>query len=360
MATGSSEILLSQRRILRLAVGTTLALACGEVIGWNASYLAAVLAATILALPLPAPALRGGLSFVLMLAIALGTGLLLLIPIHKWQIVGVVLIGLGLFGIFNYAARGGSPIIAAFMSIGLAVVPALGSESVPAAVMITGALIKSGAACMLFVWLAYAIFPEPPETREQVAAMRAAKAAAPPPDPRNAAHAGLRALFVTFPVLLFFLVVPDTSKYMVVLIKSMTLGQQSNVGGSAQAAKSMLFSTLVGGLAALLVWAVLQIWPSLLVYVLGVFAVALVLGRRVFAGAGLAQDGSMWSYALVTVLVILGPAVGSTPNADFKFGLRIFLMLVVTVYGILAMLLFDLFTGTRDRKIEPAAADGAA
>jgi hypothetical protein len=35
-------------------------------------------------------------------------------------------------------------------------------------------------------------------------------------------------------------------------------------------------------------------------------------------------------------------------------------MLVVTVYGILAMLLFDLFTGTRDRKIEPAAADGAA
>jgi hypothetical protein len=68
----------------------------------------------------------------------------------------------------------------------------------------------------------------------------------------------------------------------------------------------------------------------------------------------------MWSYALVTVLVILGPAVGSTPNADFKFGLRIFLMLVVTVYGILAMLLFDLFTGTRDRKIEPAAADGAA
>ena len=161
-------------------------------------------------------------------------------------------------------------------------------------------------------------------------------------------------------MLLFFLVVPDTSKYMVILIKSMTLGQQSNVGGSAQAAKSMLLSTLVGGLAAWLVWAVLQIWPSLLAYVLGVFVVALVLSRRVFAGRGLAQNGSMWSYALVTVLVILGPAVASTPNADFNFGLRIFLMLVVTVYGILAMFLFDLFTERRDRKIEPAAADVAA
>ncbi len=360
MATDGSGLLLSQRRILRLAIGTTTALACGELIGWNASYLAAVLAATILALPLPAPGLRNGLSFVLVLAIALGTGLLLLIPIHKWEIVGVTLIGLGLFGIFSYGARGGSPIVTAFMSIGLAVVPALGSESVPAAVMITAALVKSGVACMLFVWLAYAIFPEPPETAAQVAAMRAAKAKAPPPDLREAAHAGLRALFVTFPVLLFFLIVPDTSKYMVVLIKSMTLGQQSNVGDSAQAAKSMLLSTLIGGLAALLIWAVLHIWPSLPVYVLGMLAAALLLGRRVFAGRGLAPDGSMWSYALVTVLVILGPAVASTPNADFKFVLRIFLMLIVTVYGILAMLLFDIFAGRQVRNIEPGAADGAA
>jgi hypothetical protein len=179
--------------------------------------------------------------------------------------------------------------------------------------------------------------------------MRAAKAAAPKPDPRAAVFAALRALFVTFPVLLYFLMAPDTSKYMVVLIKSMTLGQQANVGGSAQAARSMLLSTLIGGLAALLIWVTLRIWPSLIVYVLGTLIASLLLGRRVFAGKGLAADGPMWSYALVTLLVILGPAVAPTSTANFQFSLRIFLMLVVTVYGIGAMFLFDLFSGQRKR-----------
>lgn len=348
--TPDPEAALAQRRALRLAFGTTLALLFGELFGWTAAYLSAVLAATILALPLPAPTLKGGLSFVLMLAVALGTGLLLLVPLHSWQAAGVMLIGLGLFGIFHYAARGGSPIVAGFMSIGLAVVPALGSESVGAAVAISGALVKSGAACMLFVWLGYAMFPEPPETKAQVAAMREAKAAAPKPEPRDAMLAGWRALFVTFPVLLYFLAVPDTSKYMVVLIKSMTLGQQANVGGSAQAAKSMLLSTLIGGLGALIIWNALLIWPSLLVYVLATLIAGFVLGRRVFAGKGLAKDGPMWSYALVTLLVILGPAVGSSPSADFKFSLRIALMVIVTVYGVCAVFLFDLFTGRLDRR----------
>lgn len=358
-STPDTTATLAQRRALRLAAGTTLALLFGEWAGWSAAYLSAVLAATILALPFPAPTLRAGLSFVLMLAVALGTGLLLLVPIHKWPFAGVILIGLGLFSIFHYAARGGSPIISGFMGIGLAVVPALGSESVAAAVMITASLIKSGAACMLFVWIAYAIFPEPPETAAQIAAMRAAKAAAPKPDPRQAILAALRALFVTFPVLLYFLMVPDTSKLMVILIKSMTLGQQANVGGSAQAARSMLLSTLIGGLAALLIWGTLRIWPSLVIYVLGILIASLVLGRRVFAGKGLASDGPMWSYALVTLLVILGPAVAPSPSANFQFSLRIFLMLVVTVYGIGAMFLFDLFTGQRKRNTvsNPGAAD---
>ncbi|MDH3915177.1 MAG: DUF2955 domain-containing protein [Chromatiales bacterium] len=348
-STSDTGATLYQRRALRLATGTTLALLFGELAGWNAAFLSAVLAATILALPFPAPTLKAGFSFVLMLAVSLGIGLLLLVPIHEWPFAGVILIGLGLFGIFHYAARGGNPIIAGFMGLGLAVVPALGSESVTAAVLITASLVKSGASCMLFVWIAYAIFPEPHETKAQLAAMRAAKAAAPKPDPRAAVFAALRALFVTFPVLLYFLMAPETSKYMVVLIKSMTLGQQANVGGSAQAARSMLLSTLIGGLAALLIWVTLRIWPSLIVYVLGILIASLFLGRRVFAGKGLAADGPMWSYALVTLLVILGPAVAPTSTANFQFSLRIFLMLVVTVYGIGAMFLFDLFSGQRKR-----------
>lgn len=357
----------AQRRALRLAVGTTLALLYAEWVNWNSAYLTAVLAATILALPLPAPSLRSAASFVVSLGIALVTGLCLLWPIHYMPVAGVTLIALGLFGIFYYGARGGNPIIVAFMTIGLAVVPALGSESIDGAVTITQSLVKSTVCALLFVWIAHAIFPEPPETRSQVAAMLAAKARAPKPARAEASHAALRAIFVTFPVLLFFLGVPDTSKYLVVLIKSATLGQQASVGSTAKTAKSMFLSTLIGGLGSMVIWSVLRIWPSLLIYLLLVLLVGLVFGRRVFGGRGLAADGSMWSYAFVTLLVILGPAVVATPDsgdpADFRFSLRIFLFLIVTVYGIAAVFLFDVFTGRFDReagKTGPAPADEAS
>lgn len=357
-ASRDRELTLEQRRILRLATGTALALLYAEWVDWGSAYLTAVLAATILGLPLIAPRLRTGISFVLMLAVSLATGLLLIIPIETMPIAGVLLAGLGLFHIFFYGARGGSPIITSFMTIGLSVVPALGSESIDAALAITGSLIKSAAAAVAFVWVAHALFPETAEARKRFANMLAAKARAPKPDRGQALMAGLRATFVTLPVLLYFLLVPDTSKYMVVLIKATQLGQQANVGSSAKAARSMVLSTVIGGLGAMAIWSVLRVWPSLLVYILAVLIAGLVFGRRLFAGEGMAKNGSVWSYALVTVLIILGPAVSASPGsgdpADVRFSIRILLFLVVTVYSVVAVFLFDLFTGRVGRGTEVA------
>jgi uncharacterized membrane protein YgaE (UPF0421/DUF939 family) len=354
----------AHRRALKLAIGTALALLYSQWVNWGQAYITAVLTATILALPLPAPSLRTAGAITVALMIALLTGLCLLLPIHYMAAAGVILIGLGLFGIFYYGARGGSAIIVSFMTIGLAVVPALGSESIDGAVMISQSLVKAIVAGIGFVWIAHAIFPESPETKAQFAAMQAARARLPKPDRTPALEAALRGVFVTFPVLLFFLLVPETSKYLAVLIKSATLGQQANVGSTAKTAKSMMLSTLIGGLGSMILWAILRIWPSLIVYVLGILLAGLVLGRRVFAGKGLAPDGQMWSYAYVTLLVILGPAVVATPDsgdpADVRFSVRIAMFLVVTFYGILAVFLFDIFTGRLDRNARIADASSSA
>jgi len=142
----------AHRRALKLAIGTALALLYSQWVNWGQAYITAVLTATILALPLPAPSLRTAGAITVALMIALLTGLCLLLPIHYMATAGVILIGLGLFGIFYYGARGGSAIIVSFMTIGLAVVPALGSESIDGAVMISQSLVKAIVAGIGFVW----------------------------------------------------------------------------------------------------------------------------------------------------------------------------------------------------------------
>ena len=63
-------------------------------------------------------------------------------------------------------------------------------------------------------------------------------------------------------------------------------------------------------------------------------------------GAGLHPRGEMWAYALITMLVILGPSVqdgqmGQDASSAFYF--RLFLFGVIAVYGSIAVAVFDAF-----------------
>ena len=119
--------------------------------------------------------------------------------------------------------------------------------------------------------------------------------------------------------------------------------------------RSLLASTLIGGVAAIIAWQVLSIWPSLIMYVLLVGLAGLLIGPRVFAGTGLHPAASTWSYAYLTMLVVLAPAVldsqaGSAAGAAFWS--RLWMFVWATIYGTGAVFIFDaLWT----RKIRTAA-----
>jgi len=72
------------RRILRLALGTTLSMAFSQIINWPLPFVAAVFTMFMLAVPLPAPTLKSGLKFVLALVIPAYAGMLL-VPFLAWQ-----------------------------------------------------------------------------------------------------------------------------------------------------------------------------------------------------------------------------------------------------------------------------------
>ena len=136
----------------------------------------------------------------------------------------------------------------------------------------------------------------------------------------------------------------DTAGYAIVLIKIATMGQQSSFEDAQAAGRDLIASTLIGGAAAILVWNILQIWPTLVIYSLLFLLCGLVIGPKVFSGDGLAKNGSMWSYGLLTMMVIVTPAaadIASGDGASARFADRITMFFLATLYAISAIYLFE-------------------
>ncbi|MGB5209545.1 MAG: DUF2955 domain-containing protein [Gammaproteobacteria bacterium] len=328
---------LAQQRIIRFAVGTAIALWFSQAFGWPFSFLAAVFAATFLGLPLPAPGLKGGIMFMLILAAAMGLGLAMLLPLNEQPLAGVTLLTLLFFGLFYYGLRGGSPLVAALATAGLAAIPVVGAISIPAAVAVAKSLMVAGGVAMLAMWLAHAIFPDPPRPAGPMPAARPAVL----PDSRAAARLAVRSTLVVMPVILWLLASGNLA-YIAVALKVASLGQQASTGGTRQAGRDLLVSTAIGGVAAVAIWMILTIWPSLLIYTLLTLLCGLILGRRIFAGPAFAPGGQVYSYAVVTMLIILGPAVmDSGDAAGGRLTERILMFAGATVYAVFAVAIFD-------------------
>ena len=124
------------------------------------------------------------------------------------------------------------------------------------------------------------------------------------------------------------------------------MGQEAANQKAGDAAKSLIMSTLIGGVAAVIGWNVLSIWPSLSLYTLLIALAGLVFGPRIFSGRGLQADGATWSYGFLTMIVVLAPAVldgdfGS--SADARFYDRLLMFVWATLYGVGAIYIFEAF-----------------
>lgn len=331
------------RRILRLALGTALCLLVSQVVNWPLAFVAPVLTLTILGLPLPAPGLRKGIVLVvaLLAPVTLGLALVPVLAHARWA--GVLLVALALYYSFYYTARGGSAALGTFMTMGLTLVVTIGSVNGDLLVVLIQALGINAVFGVLFVWVAHALLPDLPEVRLPAGPPRPAP---PPPDRSDSRRKALRSLFIVLPLTLAFLFMSGSPAYTVVMIKVASMGQQASAGSSREMARSMFASTFWGGLAAMIAWNLMGLWPALVFYVLLVALAGLLFGRRMFRGQAVYPDFSKWSYAYLTLIVLLAPAVLDSPfsnSAGNAFWTRLLLFGAIAVYGTLAVTVFDAF-----------------
>ncbi len=340
-------------RILRLALGTAVSLWFSQAVGWSMSFIAPVITMFILALPFPAPKLKAGIGLAAVLTISLFAGLLLLPPLINQPMVGILLLIIALYWSFYFTAKGGSAALGTFATVGIAVSTAIGTVDLDAVLTIVYSVSFGAAIGVLFVWVAHAFLPDSMAVVAELAT--AAKPPAPPPPDLSAARwSAFRSLMIVLPVALFFLFSSASTAYMPVMIKVASMGQQATNDGARKVGRSLVMSTIIGGAGAIIGWQVLSITPTLTIYTLIVAIAGLLMGPRIFQGRSMHPDAATWSYAFLTMIVILAPAVMDSAGGDaagMKFWQRLMMFGGATIYAVGTVYIFDAFTASRRKAI---------
>jgi len=299
---------IASRRILRMALGTSLALWFSQLAGGSMSFITAVFAFVFLSLPFPRPSLK----------FARWAGILMFVP--------------ALFYSFYYSAKGGSAALGTLTTVGLTLAAAIGSVNAEALMGIAGAVTLNAAKAMVFVWLAHALMPDPPPD-PVTAGKRPPKPSL--PDLHTARLKAMRSMLIVLPLAMFLLFSSSSMSYAIVMIKVATMGQQANLDSSRTMGRSLIQSTIIGGVGAIIAWQVLSIYPSLLIYTLLIALFLLLAGPKIFQGAGMGPKASTWSYGILTMIIVIAPAVmdgAGSDGASSAFYTRLFLFMVIAVF----------------------------
>jgi hypothetical protein len=112
---------------------------------------------------------------------------------------------------------------------------------------------------------------------------------------------------VVMPV--FVLALTNPAFYLAAIMKTVMLGQQAGSTSARSAGRELVGSTLMGALMAAVVWVGLSLRPNLWMLMLWMVAAALWAGAKLFGVKPTSFPPSFWSNALVTMLILLGPAI---------------------------------------------------
>ncbi|HSN52603.1 MAG TPA: DUF2955 domain-containing protein [Woeseiaceae bacterium] len=341
-------------RILRLALGTALSMWVSQAVAWDLSFIAPVMTLFILALPLPALSLKTGIKFLAAMTLSMYASLLLLPWLLDYPLVGLLLLLLALYWSFYFTAKGGSPVLGTFVTVGIALSTAVGSVNVDATLMLVRGLIMNATIGVVFVWIAHALLPD---SKAGGFPAPAGAQAAGAPDPEEARWSALRSTVIVFPVAFWFMLSGASTSYIPVMIKVASMGQQATNEGARFAGRSLILSTIIGGIGAIIGWNVLSVAPELSLYALLIALAGLVFGPKIFRGKGLHPDAATWSYAYLTMIVILAPAVmdsASGSSANVAFWSRLLMFALATLYGVAAVFVVDAFRlSAKDSGSEP-------
>lgn len=316
------------RAALRLAFGVTGCFAVVEALGWDATFLAPLLAANMLVKTPRPPSLAEGFVVVVLIAVSTGAVLLLSTLVISNPEVLILALVLLLYLSF-YAHRRGAPELATMLpQISAVSLPIVAVLSPDGAGSFAETLVAAGFVALLATWAAHAAFPAP------VAVPVAAKANPGIPSDRPVAAAARHALLDTLVLmpLLTSYILNATEAAVVVLIVVLTLLRQSDRQQGKGAVLGLILGNLIAGVAAGLAYNLILLGNTLPFFVTVCLAATLMFaGRIVTAG----DRAPVYVVALGTFVLLLGLGLSPLPGSSGEaFVSRLLNVIMASAYAI--------------------------
>ena len=316
----------SDKAVLRLAIGLGLAVLIAYGLGLPAPFVVCIMTVLMLCKPGPPIPFAKGVVLALVVGALLTAGVLMVPILQHYALTGVVLTGALLHAVFFAGARNANP-LTIILVIAFTVIPVAGVANQALVSVLSVAFAVGLGTGILVSGISHAFFPDPPGATGMAAAPG-------PASPETASWDALRATLVVIPV--FVLALTNPAFYLPAIIKTVTLGQQAGSTSARSAGQELVGSTLMGAFMAALAWAGLSMRPNLWMLMLWMVAVALWAGARLYRVKATSFPPSFWSNALVTMLILLGPAIEDSAQGKDVYtasAIRVLLFVGVALYA---------------------------
>ena len=331
--------------IIRYAFGSTIIVALAMGFNWPIGYLVPVLSLSFLASGKPAPDMKSGLMFVLIITFSAFFGLLLAKLFLPFPGIHILMLCLILFYIFYTNHPLFHPLLKTFILVSVLLIPNMALYSKDMAFVLAVSLSTYAGLTILLIWFIFLLFPAhiAPESNT------VASTNLPGPTKLQRFNSAITSTLVILPVLLLFYFYNLTSSMLVLIFISM-LSMQPGFAKDFKGGKALVIGNLLGGLAAILAYEVFTIVPEFFYFILVVLLVGLVFGKQVFSGKPMA---ALWGMGYSTfLLVICSTTAMGTTEADAKVWTRVLQIMIAVIYIVTAFGLIERFK--KEKKSEEA------
>ena len=332
----------ADKAVLRLTIGVGLATLIAYGLSLPVPFLVCVLTVLMLwqAGP-PIPFLKGVVMAVVV-AVLLVAGVLMVPLLKYYAVTGLMLTAVILYAVFLRGARNVSP-LTSILAIAVTIIPAVGVAEQALVTLFSVAFAAGISVGVLVGGVSHVFFPDPPDSPKIAAAPATVS-------PEEARWQGLQATVVVMPA--FVLALTNPAFYVAIMMKTVMLGQQAGSTHARSAGYELVGSTLMGAWMALLVWGGLSLQPNLWMLVLWIVAATLWAGAKIFGVLRSSFTPSFWRNALVTMLILLGPAIedAAIGNDVYKASaVRVTLFIALALYAWAAVWVLERWRTSRSR-----------
>jgi Protein of unknown function (DUF2955) len=333
------------RRVFRLSSCIALSLFIAYGMAVPLPFLAPMFALILGIKPAPPIGFKGLTGLVLVVVITLGMGLLLAPVLISYPVTAILMVALGIYLSSYLTVIAGKALVGTFLTMGVTMISAAGVASFSLAYTIVLALAFAIVIAVACQWLVYYIFPEN-AVADEAAVDHAAideDEADKPVASTQSNWIALRATLIILPA--YFIALINPSMYLAIIMKSVSLGQQASSMHARDAGRELLGSTFLAGCFAIVFWFMLDLVTSLWMFSCLMLLFAIFFVGKIYRIIASRYPPSYWQNTLVTMLILIGPAVED--SADGKdvyqaFALRMSLFLGVTLYACAAVYLLEM------------------